>query len=281
MLNAEISEDADLVWADAHRLQQIMWNLLSNAIKFTPRDGQVSVRLQRIDSQVEIAVSDTGEGLAPEVLPHVFERFWQADSSSTRTHGGMGLGLVIVRHLMELHGGQIFAESEGLKQGTTFKVRLPLRAVTVEPSPLAFDAPDLNISAPSASSPQLLQNVRVLTVDDEPDARAVVATSLKLFGAEVRTAGSAAEAFEVFTQWRPDILLSDIGMPVEDGYVLLAKIRALPESAGGRIPAIALTAYASSGDRTRVLQAGFGAHVAKPTNPDELAATVASLLGRT
>jgi signal transduction histidine kinase/ActR/RegA family two-component response regulator len=273
-LRFDHGDKSALVWGDPNRLQQVMWNLLSNAIKFTPKGGHVEVALWRVDSLVKITVRDSGEGIAPDVLPHVFERFWQADSSSTRRHGGMGLGLAIVRHLVELHGGAISAHSEGVGHGSTFTVTLPLRALQNGSENGAPEA----VASTRLQHP--LQGASILVVDDEPDARSVVAMSLKIHGAQVRTAASVAEAVELFRQWRPDVLVSDIGMPDEDGFALMEQIRTLSAEQGGDTPAIALTAYASSDDRTRVLTAGFSMHFPKPADPDELAAAVAGLLGR-
>ncbi len=259
------------VSGDPDRLQQVAWNLVSNAVKFTPRGGRVLVRLARAESQVEMTVSDTGRGIAPEFLPHVFDRFRQADATSTRGHGGLGLGLAIVRQLVELHGGTVWADSAGESLGATFTVSLPLAAVrgaTDDATPSEFDCP-----------PQL-EGLRVLVVDDEADTRELVRSVIESCGSRVRTASSAAAALEAMAEEVFDVLIIDIGMPEEDGYALIAKVRALDEERGGRIPAAALTAYAGEEDRIRALRSGFQIHVPKPVSPSELVAVVANLAGR-
>jgi PAS domain S-box-containing protein len=265
---------------DPARLQQVVWNLLSNAIKFTPRDGRVQVRLERVNSHIEIVVSDTGSGISSNFLPHVFDRFRQADQSTTREYGGLGLGLAIVRHLVELHGGTVRADSHGVNQGSTFTVMLPLLTVyqtdteTVRVHPKASDAP------PSADCPERLDGLKVLVVDDEADTRELLSVVLTRCGAQVLTANSAAEAGDLLERLRPDILISDIGMPGEDGYELIRRIRSLPVEKGGRIPAVALTAYARTEDRLRVLRSGYQMHLPKPVEVSELVAIVANLAGR-
>jgi CheY-like chemotaxis protein len=257
----------------------VVWNLLSNAIKFTPRGGRVQVTLVRIDSHVEIAVSDTGRGISREFLPHVFERFSQAEGSTTRSYGGLGLGLAI-----ELHGGGVAAESPGEGQGATFTVRLPLAVLRNRVGGSFGPPPQHSHRAVQGNMPasgQELAGVRVLVADDEADARELLQVILGQCGAEVRAVGSAREAVEVLRQWRPDVLVSDIGMPVEDGYELIRRVRSLPHSEGGSVPAAALTAYARSEDRLKALTSGFQTHVAKPVEPVELAAVVASLAGKT
>ncbi|HYP01975.1 MAG TPA: CHASE domain-containing protein [Pyrinomonadaceae bacterium] len=265
------------VSGDADRLQQIIWNLLSNAIKFTPKAGRVRVGLRRHDSQAEIVVSDTGQGISPEFLPYIFDRFRQADGSITREHGGLGLGLAIVRHLVELHGGTIRAESDGPEQGSTFRVRLPLMA-------LRGGADGRGATGDGVAAKQrgnLLAGLRVLVVDDDEDTRALLVTTLEQSGAEsVASAASAADALSALGRETPDVLVSDIGMPGVDGYELIQRIRALPPEAGGRVPAAALTAYAAPDDRQRALDAGYDLHISKPVEPSELAATVARLAGR-
>ena len=270
---------------DPNRLQQIVWNLLSNAIKFTPKGGRVEVRLERVASHVEVAVSDTGTGIKPEFLPHVFDRFRQADSTTTRSHGGLGLGLAIVRHLVELHGGTAHADSLGEGQGATFTLKLPLRAVRTAADYPAGDTEQRPSHKRSKDDviicePQL-DGLHVLIVDDEPDTLELLTIALKECQAEVTPVTSAASALRAFEQSRPDVLVSDIGMPDEDGYSLIRKVRALEDENGGMIPAIALTAYAREEDRVRALLAGFQVHVAKPINPVEFVAVVASLAGRT
>jgi PAS domain S-box-containing protein len=262
---------------DPDRLQQVMWNLLSNAVKFTPKEGRVHVVLEKVNSHVEIAVSDTGDGIPIEQLPRLFERFWQADSTATRNYGGLGLGLAIVRHLVELHGGSIVAESPGRGQGSTFTVKLPV-------VPLARTAGEETRRHPSfpdegAVPIARLEGVRVLLVDDEPDANEALRVLLDHCGAEVRVAGSAVHALEILGRWKPDALVSDVGMPGEDGYALIAKVRKQSDDVR-HIPAIALTAFASVEDRVRLLSAGFQMHVSKPADPGELTAAIASVLRR-
>jgi PAS domain S-box-containing protein len=261
---------------DPERLQQVIWNLLSNAVKFTPKGGRVDVQLTRVNSHVELAVSDSGEGIPPDMLPHVFERFWQAEEGTTRRRGGLGLGLAIAHHLAELHGGSISAHSNGVGRGAAFRVSLPLMVVAGDAYDPRRRHPTRGHGAGSAPLADL-DGVRVLVVDDEPDTTAVVQTLLATYGAEVRTAGSAKDALAIFDEWTPDILLSDIGMPHEDGYALIARLRARQNAAGGTVPAVALTAYARVEDRINVLAAGFDMHVAKPIDPAELVAVVSRL----
>jgi PAS domain S-box-containing protein len=276
-LRKVIDPQAGAVIGDPNRLQQVVWNLLSNAVKFTPKGGSVDVALSRVDSQVQISVSDTGVGIDPEFLPHVFDRFRQADASMSRAHGGLGLGLAIVRHLVELHGGSVHAASPGPAQGSTFLVRLPV-AATVE----ALDGGD----APAVTPEQLdrswvdLAGVRVLVVDDDADTRRIIRQLLERHDAEVRTAANADEALQALAEQPPDALVSDIGMPGADGYQLIARVRELPADAGGQVPALALTAFARSQDRTRALMAGYQAHVAKPFEAQEFLANVGSLVRR-
>jgi PAS domain S-box-containing protein len=266
---------------DPGRLQQVLWNLLSNAIKFTPKDGRVQVLLERVNSHIEISVSDTGMGIKPDFLPNIFGRFQQADASTTRRHGGLGLGLSIVKHLVELHGGSVRVHSPGENLGTTFSVHLPLAAT----KPL--DLGNERVHPRSAQSPHTgftmpnLDKVRVLVVDDEPDARDLVHHVLRECGAVVTTLPGAAEALAALEQESFDVILSDIGMPDVDGYEFLRRARKLLQQSQRRIPAIALTAFARSEDRTRALQAGFLVHVSKPVDPGELCATVASVTDRT
>ncbi|WP_179198017.1 PAS domain S-box protein [Nostoc sp. T09] len=269
-----------VVVGDVNRLQQIVWNLLSNAVKFTPKGGRVDVQLERIHSHIQLRVSDTGGGISPDFLPYVFERFRQADSSSTRSHGGLGLGLAIVRHLVELHGGTVSAESPGIGQGATFIVNFPMRAVYVEDTKSASSQLPID-SEISQQNPLSLDGVRVLVVDDEQDARQLITTVLSQYGAQAIAVASAAEALVTVQQFHPDVLVSDIGMPEADGYALIRQLRSLPSEQGGRIPAVALTAYARAEERTQALLAGFQLHVPKPVNPAELAAVVANLAGRT
>ncbi|HEY2930287.1 MAG TPA: PAS domain S-box protein [Acidobacteriota bacterium] len=276
-ITSVLDASVDRIPADPDRLQQVVWNLLSNALKFTSKDGTVEVRLERHHSQAQITVHDTGTGIAPEFLPFVFDRFRQAESSSTRPHGGLGLGLAIVRHLVELHGGTVEAHSPGLGMGSTFEVRLPVQAVTeTAGSPVVGGERDRR----HTRFPNL-KDVKVLVVDDEADAREVITTVLEQQGAKTQSVGSVAEAMVEMQRFKPDVLISDIGMPGEDGYVLIRKVRALQSDQGGRIPAAALTAYARVEDRTQVLEAGFQTHVTKPVEPDELVAVVADLARKT
>ena len=281
-LQPMLDPQAGPVSGDTDRLQQVVWNLVSNAIKFTPKGGRVQVLLARVNSHVEITVSDSGKGISAEFLPHVFDRFRQADGSTTRVQGGLGLGLSIVRQLVELHGGTVSVESPGEGQGATFIVQLPLM-VTRRSDPNASERRrhPHDGSGTSFECPPSLAGLRVLVVDDEPDTRGLLRKVLEGCDSEVTTAGSAAEALEAIAQWKPDVLISDIGMPGEDGYQLIAKMRALEAGTADRIPAIALTAYAHVEDRVRALNAGFQVHIPKPIEPAELIAVVASLTGRT
>jgi PAS domain S-box-containing protein len=266
------------IFGDPNRLQQVFWNLLNNAIKFTPKDGKVEVLLKRVGIEVEVSVVDTGEGIASEFLPYIFDRFQQGDASTTRRHGGLGLGLAIVKELVELHGGTVRVESEGLGKGATFTVRLPRTA--------AYSEPDKEGHVPEAllrENPTLpevsLANIRVLVVDDEIDARDLVKMLLEMAGAAVSTAASASEAMEQILKERPDVLICDIGMQDEDGYSLLRRLRALEKKEEGALPAIALSAYARAEDRTKAIRSGFQNHLAKPVEPAELLAVVSSLAG--
>lgn len=263
---------------DAERLKQVVWNLLSNAIKFTPQGGLIEVRLERLESKALLIVSDTGQGIDPEYLPYVFDRFSQMDTSSRRRQGGLGLGLAIVKHIVELHGGAIYAYSRGEGQGSDFMVTLPLAVQGSDSADSALWTATRSEGEETRSGK--LSGVRVLVVDDEHDTREILSVMLTRYGAEIRTAGSAGEALEVFSQWRPDVLVSDIGMPVEDGYALIKKIRALPPENGADVPAIALTAFASAQDKKIALAAGFQRHLAKPIEPVALAKNVALILGR-
>ncbi|MDQ1591347.1 MAG: hypothetical protein QOG71_1974 [Pyrinomonadaceae bacterium] len=284
-LQSLLDTKAGPVSGDPDRLQQVVWNLLSNAIKFTPKGGRVQVRLERVNSHVEIIVSDSGKGISVEFLPHVFDRFRQADGTSTRRHGGLGLGLSIVRQLVELHGGTVAVESAGENQGATFVVQLPVMVTSRQPEAagtLPRRHPTSGGDDLSFDCPPSLEGLHVLIVDDEPDTRRLLRTVLERCGTKVTTAASAVEALASFTQSKPDIIISDIGMPGEDGYELIGKLRAAEAgSGGGRTPAIALTAYARVEDRVRALNAGFQVHVPKPIEPVELLAVVASLAGRT
>ncbi len=268
VIESQLDSSAELISGDAQRLQQVFWNLLSNAIKFTPKHGRVEVQLHKIDNAIEIQIIDTGVGINPEFLPYVFDRFRQADASSTRSHGGLGLGLAIVRHLIELHGGKVAASSLGDGQGATFTVQLPLS--TVKP------IPEAEIPIPPLT-PSILTNVRVLVVDDEVDARDLVTKILEEAGAIATAVESAAAALQALPSGI-DILVSDIGMPGEDGYVLIRQIRALTPQQGGQIPAIALTAYAGIENRNQAIAAGFQKHLTKPVDPNELVENIAKLI---
>jgi signal transduction histidine kinase/CheY-like chemotaxis protein len=276
-LESVLDPRAGPVAGDPDRLQQVVWNLLSNAIKFTPRHGRVQVRLARVGSHVEIVVADTGAGIDPALLPYIFDRFRQGDSTSTRTHGGLGLGLALVKHIVELHGGTARAESAG-EAGATFTVLLPVSlgvlAATGEPShPTAAHTA---VKMPAVS----MEKVRVLFVDDDRDTLELFAGVIARTGAETRTAASVAEAIAIFTSWRPDVLVSDIEMPGEDGYALIAYVRARTPEEGGRVPAVAVTAYGRVEDRVRLVTAGYDIHVPKPVEPAELVVVLASLVRR-
>jgi signal transduction histidine kinase/ActR/RegA family two-component response regulator len=273
-IRTDVDPRAGAVLGDAQRLQQVIWNLLSNAIKFTPRGGHVDVTLRRIDGRAEIAVRDTGEGIKPEFLPYVFDRFRQADSSSTRVYGGLGLGLAIVRQIVELHRGRVRVVSEGEGRGATFTVELPALGRAAMPD--RAEAPP-SVGVPFTPSP-VLRDMRVLVVDDEEDTLETLGVVLRACGAEVQAADCAEQGFAAVRTWHPTAIVCDIGMPGEDGYGLITRIRALPPAEGGRTPAIALTAYARSEDRVRALAAGFQMHVAKPIEPAELVASVAAVV---
>jgi PAS domain S-box-containing protein len=278
-LQASLDSLTSPVSGDPDRIQQIIWNLLTNAIKFTPQGGRVEVRLERTASHVEIVIKDTGQGIDPEFLPHVFDRFRQSDSSSTRRHGGLGLGLSIVSQLVELHGGTVTATSPGKGAGTTFKVILPLLCVHHELSGVEIMPIIIETKTPADRQPSL-HALRVLVVDDEPDARELIAVALTGCGAEVISVGSANQALSEMERRRFDVLVSDIGMPEMDGYQLISAIRRLPDERGGRIPAAALTAYAGIEDRMRALTAGYQMHIPKPVETAELTTVVANLAER-
>jgi PAS domain S-box-containing protein len=265
---------------DPDRLQQIVWNLVSNAVKFTPKHGTVQVRLERVNSHVEIVVSDTGVGISPDFLPHIFERFRQEDSGSTREHGGIGLGLAIVRHLVELHGGTIHAASSGRDKGSTFRVRLPVMVVHQE-KPLERRTHPASESSGTMTELPDLQGISVLAVDDDADARALVAETLETRGARVVAVESAEEALHVLSKHRPDVVIADIGMAYSDGFELISRIRQSEDHKVRDVPAAALTAYARAEDRMKALQSGFQMHLAKPVDPAELIVAVASLAKRT
>jgi two-component system, chemotaxis family, sensor kinase Cph1 len=278
-----LDPNAGPVMGDPSRLQQVLWNLLTNAVKFTPRDGRIQVRLQRVESSIEIAVADSGSGIRPEFLPFVFDRFRQSNGAITRSHKGLGLGLSIVKHLVELHGGQVWVTSEGEGHGATFTVRLPIASLR----PPALERKDSLVPRGTAITPlpmleprPELAGLRMLVVDDEPDARELVTTLLEGNGVEVTAAGSGEEALALLPRILPDILLSDIGMPKMDGYELLQKLRQLPPQLGGRTPAVALTAFARSEDRSRAFLSGFDMYLPKPVDPAELMALIINLAHR-
>jgi signal transduction histidine kinase/CheY-like chemotaxis protein len=263
------------VFGDPQRIQQVVWNLLSNSIKFTPKGGRIDVLLRRMSSHVEILVSDSGAGIAPDFLPHVFERFRQADSSTTRKHGGLGLGLSIVKHLAELHGGSVEVQSAGEQQGATFIIKLPIRAIRdgddAHPTTRTSGVRDIALS---------LAGVRALVVDDDRDARELIASVLRGAGAEATLAGSGRDALTTLDASSFDVIISDIGMPEYDGYQLMRAVRARSPERGGKTPSIAVTAFARSEDRTRALLSGYQVHLSKPIEPHELVVTVASLTGK-
>ena len=276
-LETNLPSEIGQITGDSARLQQVVWNLLSNAVKFTPQGGRVEVGLERIDPHICITVSDTGKGINPDFLSYVFDRFRQADASSARRYGGLGLGLALVKYLVELHGGTVEAASAGEGQGATFKVTLPVRAV-------ATSLGEVGGATATVKSSGELAGVRALVVDDEDDARELIETVLTQYGADVVAVSSAAEAYTLITttppQERPDVMVTDIGMPGEDGYSLMRRVREWERDQGAYIPAVALTAYGRSEDRTRALRAGFQMHVAKPVEPDELATVISSLIRR-
>lgn len=280
-LQKSLDSGGTTVSGDPHRLQQIIWNILINAVKFTPDGGSVEIKLKRVNSTIEIIVNDTGIGISQKNLPFVFDRFSQADSATNRRFGGLGLGLAIARHLVEIHGGSIEANSSGEGLGSSFTVKLPL--ISTKPIMMSDDDKQENSSELSTAlrnSSQKLEGLQVLVVDDDDDSRTLIKTVLEQCGANVVSRNSVSTAFEAIQNERFDILLSDIGMPDEDGYSLIKKVRSLPPEKGGTVPAAALTAYAAVEDRMRVLRAGFQIHVPKPIEPGELIAVVASLVGR-
>jgi PAS domain S-box-containing protein len=278
-LRAVLDPSAGPISGDPNRLRQVFWNILHNAIKFTPKGGEVQVRLERVGSQVEVNVSDSGEGIAPDFLPYIFDRFQQGDASTTRRHGGLGLGLAIVKQLVELHGGNVRVKSDGIGQGAVFTVRLPLIAVYSEPDQeRRLTRPEQRENKPLPEPG--LTNVSVLVVDDEVDARNLVKRLLEMAGAKVSMAASASEALEHISTGRPDVLVCDIGMPGEDGYSLIRRLRVLEQRQENALPAVALTAYARSEDRTKAIRSGFQNHLAKPVEPAELLAVVSSLAAR-
>jgi PAS domain S-box-containing protein len=269
------------IMGDPTRLQQIIWNLVMNAVKFTPRHGQVQVHLERVQSHVELVVSDTGAGIEPDVLPHLFERFRRADSSTTRQYGGLGIGLALVRHLVEIHGGTVSAHSAGAGHGATFTVTLPISLFQPEQHPGGTRIPVMAIGRDEELKPVSLRGLKILVVDDDVDGVEMATFIFNNAGAEARGCTSASAAIEVLREWSADILVADIEMPGEDGFALLRRARAMIAVQGRRLPALALTAYGGGKDRLRVLAAGFNLHLTKPVDSAELLLAVASLLGRT
>jgi PAS domain S-box-containing protein len=280
-LAAKLDPSMKLLWADSDRLQQVIWNLLSNAIKFTPQSGRVEIRSRRTDSIDEIVVSDTGQGISEDFLPYIFDRFRQADSSTTRTHEGIGLGLAIVRHLIELHGGTVFAESAGKGKGTTFTIRLPLRTTRRQKAEVADRKRRAQAVPRVPTEGEILKGIRVLLVDDSSEDRDVLVAELTHLGATVCASGSVNEALIKLDEFQPDVLVSDIAMPDEDGYSLIRKVRGRSADQRNLTPAIALTAYAGNANRKLALEAGFHKHMPKPTDPTELARTIVDLTTRT
>ncbi len=288
-----LDRSVGLVSGDIDRLQQIIWNLLTNAIKFTPNDGKVEVRLERVGVCAEIQVIDTGIGIKTDFLPQVFDRFRQADSTTTRTHGGLGLGLAIVRHLVELHGGSVHADSAGEGQGSTFTVKLRLLNCAEEPEncaeselssveqPALKQESDNSLTSTSAEASSPLSGLQVLIVDDEPDVRQLLSTVIEESGGKVVAVASAPEALKALEQLQPDVLVSDIGMPHEDGYTLIRKVRDLEAERGRNLPAVALTAYVREDDSKHAIESGFQMHMSKPVDTTQLVMAVANLAGRT
>jgi len=299
-LHTELEPESCLVKGDPNRLRQVIWNLVLNAIKFTPRGGNVTVSLECAEPYVRLKVSDTGEGIPPEFLPYVFDRFRQAEGSVTRKQGGLGLGLAVVRHLVELHGGNVMAESRGTGQGSTFTVDLPLAEERRDPARSEQRRQEIErrCSARPGGHSDIL-GVQVLVVEDDEDSRWLLAMMLQRHGAEVTSVSSSSEALRAFVRAGggpgspagqpgsgsgsgrpPEVIISDIGMPEEDGYELMRKVRVLPPEQGGLVPAIALTGYATRKDRERALAAGYQLHLGKPVEPEDLVAAIASLVGR-
>ena len=268
------------VSGDAHRMQQIFWNLFTNAIKFTPKGGHVRIATEKHDSEVSIKIADTGIGISPEFLPYIFDRFRQADGSTTRAQGGLGLGLAIVRHLVDVHHGRVEVESAGAKQGATFTVSLPLAVSASANHHNGVGTGPLKREERLFKSPRILDGLKILVVDDDADTRDLMTTILTRCGSEVRCSASAAEALTAFQEWNPDLLVSDIGMPEEDGYGLIRRLRELKSKRAKQIPALALTAYATDQDRSLALSAGFQVHLAKPIEPESLVNSIAAALGR-
>lgn len=266
---------ATVVTGDSDRLQQVLWNLLSNAVKFTPRHGRVLVRVARLDSSLEVAVTDSGIGIPKDFLPFIFDRFTQADTTSSRKHAGLGLGLSIARHIIELHGGAITAESEGEGKGATFRITVPVRALQLQ----AADSGQTTVPIETIANEVMLNGLRVMVVDDEAETRELLKVMLGSHGVDVLTASSGTEALAQINEWQPAVIVSDIGMPVMDGYMFMKRVRGL-DSEQRSVPSIALTAYARAEDRLRALAAGFQMHVPKPVEASELVMVIASLVKR-
>ena len=278
-LKSQYESGFPLITGDAERLQQIIWNLLSNAIKFTPKGGTVQVELKEVESFAEITVTDSGIGIESEFLPFVFDRFRQANSATTRNHGGLGLGLSIVRELTELHDGTVSVSSEGKGKGATFIIRLPINGPSEAPGNSTAANPSAVLENLSrVVSPEFLRGMKVLVVDDEQDTREFVRTVLEKSGANVMTSFSVPHAMDIFERHRPDCVICDIGMPDEDGYSFIQKVRALPRHMGGETPVAALTAYARDEDRLRILRSGFRAYILKPVEPGDLVVAVAGMV---
>lgn len=280
-IESEFESTNNKVFGDASRLQQIIWNLLNNAVKFTPSGGSVKISLRNRDNCIEFEVKDTGEGISPDFLPFVFDRFRQADGATTRIHSGLGLGLSIVKHLIEMHGGEVSAKSEGIGHGSTFSFCLPQQITAVNERTGGENGKAKLPAEIKRCSEQLenpLAGLSVLAVDDDQDSREMLQLILEQSGARVETAGSAAEALEKLGERKTDVLVSDIGMPFEDGYSLVERVRKLPAERGGAIPAVALTGFARDEDNRRALLAGFNKHVAKPIDPDNLVREIAELM---
>jgi len=281
-LDVKIEVENGLVAGDPDRLQQVFWNLIANAIKFTPAHGKITVSLRRRDSVLQLTVHDDGVGISDDFLPHVFDRFRQADSSTTRSYGGLGLGLAIVRHLVEMHGGTVTAESGGLNSGSTFTVNLPVASSTMgqRSGEILLKVREQEKAEEELALEKELNGLRVLVVDDEPDTLEVLCLMLNKSGATVRSATSSADAFRAFHEFRPNVLVSDLGMPEEDGYSLISRIRSLAPEEGGNVPAAALTAHTRAEDRAKVLAAGYQTHIAKPVDPNTFLTALADLTGR-
>jgi CheY-like chemotaxis protein len=276
-IETQFDSDIEAITCDSQRLQQMVWNLLTNAVKFTPDGGRIDVIYEQVENNVRIVVRDTGNGIPKEFLPLIFERFRQVDSSSTRAHQGLGLGLAIVRHLAELHGGHVTVESDGPGNGSEFAITLPITLAVVNDGQAPRPENGYRRAKPVLRQ---LDGLRISIVDDDHDACNLLRFSLELSGAEVRTSSSVADAMKSIREWRPDLLLTDINMPGEDGYSLIKKLRALEPDQGANIPAIALTAMARTEDSEQALNAGFQMHIPKPVDIEELADAIVGLAGK-